>query len=68
MKEVIRRQTLALVLEVEASVAEAEEGQTSREIVLPRDLVRIVEQGVSVEWSTGSEIPFVGLLARECSC
>ncbi|WVF72830.1 hypothetical protein IAT40_007648 [Kwoniella sp. CBS 6097] len=53
---VIRHQTLALVLEVEASVAEAEEGHKHRTIELPSNLVDIVEQGLNVDWHGESEI------------
>ncbi|OCF39032.1 hypothetical protein I317_07169 [Kwoniella heveanensis CBS 569] len=53
---VIRHQTLALVLEVEASVAEAEEGHKHRTIELPSNLIGIVEQGLNVNWHGEIEI------------
>ncbi|WVR00029.1 hypothetical protein IAU59_007171 [Kwoniella sp. CBS 9459] len=53
---VIRHHTLALVLEVEASVAEAEEGHKHRTIELPSNLVGIVEQGLNVDWHGDIEI------------
>ncbi|WVR07509.1 hypothetical protein IAU60_004551 [Kwoniella sp. DSM 27419] len=56
---VIHHQTLALVLEVEASVAEAEEGHTHRSIELPSALISIVEQGLNVDWHGDVEIPTI---------
>ncbi|KAK8854764.1 hypothetical protein IAR55_003503 [Kwoniella newhampshirensis] len=50
LSRVIRHQTLALVLEVEASVAEAEEGRAPGTIELPKQLVAIVEQGLTIDW------------------
>ncbi|WWD19092.1 hypothetical protein CI109_103550 [Kwoniella shandongensis] len=50
LSRVIRHETLALVLEVETSVAEAEEGHAHRTIELPNELVGIVEQGLAIDW------------------
>jgi hypothetical protein len=50
MSRVIKQDTLALVMEVEASISEAEEGHASRTIVLPQDLMDIVEKGRQLEW------------------
>ena len=55
MAKVIRSRTVALVLDVEASVAEAEEGHTSRAITLPADLVDLASAGIGQDWL--SDIP-----------
>ncbi|WWC90682.1 uncharacterized protein L201_005618 [Kwoniella dendrophila CBS 6074] len=56
LSRVVKHNTLALVLEVEASVAEAEEGHQHRTIELPQDLVKIVGEGLKIEWLTEIEI------------
>jgi hypothetical protein len=50
MSRVIRQQTLALVLEVEASVAEAQEGHAERVIQLPDEVMTVAELGRGVDW------------------
>nr|XP_018261516.1 uncharacterized protein I303_05954 [Kwoniella dejecticola CBS 10117]OBR83674.1 hypothetical protein I303_05954 [Kwoniella dejecticola CBS 10117] len=59
LSKVVKHNTLALVLEVEASVAEAEEGHTPRTIELPQDLVKIVEAGLRTEWMGDVEIHII---------
>jgi hypothetical protein len=59
LSRVIRSRTLALVLEVEASVAEAEEGQASRTIALPQKLEEVVRYGVGVDWHGEVSIPAI---------
>lgn len=59
LSRVIRSRTLALVLEVEASVAEAEEGQASRTIALPQELEEVVRYGVDVDWHGEVSIPAI---------
>ena len=56
MSRVIKQNTLALVLEVEASVSEAEEGHASRNIEIPAALMAIVEQGLVLEWHQDVDI------------
>jgi hypothetical protein len=41
---------MALVIEVEATVGEAESGHVSREVTLPNELVDIVQQGAEIDW------------------
>jgi hypothetical protein len=48
LAKVIKTRTIALVVEVEGSVAEAEEGHVPKEIFLPAGLVDIVR--APVEW------------------
>lgn len=59
MSRVIKSRTVDLVLEVEASVAEAEEGHASKEIVLPAGLITIVGEGKAIDWQSELEIPSV---------
>ncbi|RSH88769.1 hypothetical protein EHS25_002997 [Saitozyma podzolica] len=59
LSRVIRSRTLALVLEVEASVAEAEEGLASRTIALPQELEEVVRYGVDVDWHGEVSIPAI---------
>jgi hypothetical protein len=61
MSRVIKQNTLALVMEVEASVSEAEDGHASRSIVLPQDLMEIVEKGRQLEWDHEIDIKQVCL-------
>ena len=64
LNQVIKQNTMALVLEVEASVAEAEEGHASRSIVLPAELMSIVEHGAEVDWQiTSIPVALAQLLA-----
>lgn len=56
MSRVIKQNTLALVLEVEASVSEAEDGNASRSIELPADLMAIIEQGLVLDWHQDVDI------------
>lgn len=46
----VKRRTLALVLEVEASVVDVQEDQPARKIELPQGLVEIVQKGQAVDW------------------
>jgi hypothetical protein len=63
LSQVIRRRTEALVLEVEVSVGNAEEGHASKEIALPDELVDIVKQGVDADWHADGVMPdLVGLI------
>lgn len=64
MSRVIRQQTLALVLEVEASVAEAQEGHAERSIALPTDLMEIVEIGRGVDWHGQVQVDVVSSTSR----
>jgi len=50
LSQVIKRKTLALVLETEVSVSEVEDNQPARKIELPEGLVGIVQQGQAVDW------------------
>jgi hypothetical protein len=50
MAKVIRAQTVALVLDVEASVAEAEEGHQHRIITLPAELIDLATAGIGHDW------------------
>lgn len=56
MSRVIKQDTLALVLEVEASVSEAEEGHQHRTIELPAELMTIVQQGLVLDWHQDVDI------------
>ncbi|WVW85588.1 hypothetical protein I302_107626 [Kwoniella bestiolae CBS 10118] len=56
LSKVIKHNTIALVLEVEASVAEAEEGHQHRTIELPKELVEIVGEGQKIDWMGEVEI------------
>lgn len=57
LAQVIRQRTLALVLEVEASVADEPE-ENPRQITLPEHLVSIVDAGRGVDWEE-SDVPTV---------
>lgn len=59
LKQVVEKRTLALVLDVEASVAEAEEGHQSKSIHLPGELVEIVEKGRGITWHEEPEVEVV---------
>lgn len=61
MSRVIKQNTLALVLEVEASVSQAEEGHASRNIELPAALMAIIEQGLVLDWHQDVDIRDVRL-------
>ncbi|WWC71538.1 uncharacterized protein I206_105496 [Kwoniella pini CBS 10737] len=56
LSRVIKHNTLSLVLEVEASIAEAGEGHTHRTIELPKELVQIVDEGLNTDWMGEAEI------------
>lgn len=56
MSRVIKSDTLALVLEVETSVSEVEDGQASRTIALPPDLMEIVDKGLLLDWHQDVDI------------
>lgn len=56
MSQVIRRRTLALVLEVEASVAEAEEGHGHRTINLPEQLVASATDAKLQDWTADMRV------------
>lgn len=64
MSRVIKSNTLALVLEVETSVSEAEDPQTTRTVALPGDLMSIVEKGLLLDWHQDVDIRDVSLLRR----
>jgi hypothetical protein len=57
LAKAIRARTVALVLDVEASVAEAEEGHTSKAITLPSDLIDLAAAGIGHDWL--DEVPTV---------
>ncbi|WVQ82306.1 hypothetical protein IAT38_004434 [Cryptococcus sp. DSM 104549] len=59
LSRVINHQTLALVLEVEASVADAEDGKKSREIVLSKELMSVVREGLGVDWHASVDVSMV---------
>jgi hypothetical protein len=59
LKQVVEKRTLALILDVEASVAEAEEGHQSKIIHLPGELVEIVEKGRGIAWHEEPEVELV---------
>lgn len=67
MSRVIRQDTLALVMEVEASIDDAEDGHASRPIVLPQDLMEIVEKGRQLEWDHEIDIKQVCLPSVACA-
>lgn len=50
ISQVIRHQTVGLVLEVEASVAQAQEGHAERTIEMAKELVDVVKIGSEVNW------------------
>ncbi|KAK4688698.1 E3 ubiquitin-protein ligase listerin, partial [Tremellales sp. Uapishka_1] len=56
LSQVIKRQTVELVLEVEASVAEADEGHAARTIALPQEIMAILEIGRLVDWHFGVKV------------
>ncbi|WWD02614.1 hypothetical protein V865_000654 [Kwoniella europaea PYCC6329] len=56
LSKVIKHNTIALVLEVEASIAEAEEGHQHRTIELPKELVDIVGEGLKIDWMGEIEV------------
>jgi len=56
LSQVTRKRTLALVLEVEASISDAADGQITRAIALPDELVAIVEQGALLDWHSETTI------------
>jgi hypothetical protein len=51
LSQVIHRSTVKLVLEVETSVAEAEDGHAVAPITLPSELVAIMEKGRNIDWT-----------------
>lgn len=57
--QVIRKQTAALVLEVEADVAKEDEEAPQREIKIPQQLISIVEAGRAVDWFEMSDVEIV---------
>ncbi|TXT13101.1 hypothetical protein VHUM_01502 [Vanrija humicola] len=57
--QVIRKQTAALVLEVEAAVAKEDEEQPQQQITIPQQLISIVEAGRAVDWFEMSDIEIV---------
>ena len=60
LSQVVKRRTLALVLEVETQVAEVEdEGKSTRVIELPTALVEIVKLGAKIDWHDEPDISFV---------
>ena len=50
LSQVIRRRTVALVLEVESSIADVEDAQTMQIAALPGELVSIIERGPVSDW------------------
>jgi len=48
--QVVKRRTLALVLEVDASISDVQDDQPARKIELPEGLVEIVRKGEAVDW------------------
>jgi len=44
---------------VEASIVDAEDGQTSRTIALPDELVTLVERGAAFEWHSEIQVNLV---------
>jgi hypothetical protein len=65
LSRVIRSRTLALVLDVEASVSKAEEGQASRTIALPEELVGIVRSGLAFDWYSEEAVSMVSVLENQ---
>ena len=61
LSQVIRRKTLALVLEIEASISDAEDGQLSRTIALPEELAALIGKSVFSDLDAEVEIPLVSV-------
>nr|KIR46016.1 hypothetical protein I312_04558 [Cryptococcus bacillisporus CA1280] len=59
ISQVIRHQTIGLVLEVEASVAQAQEGHAERTIEMAKELVDVVKIGTEVNWHGELGVPLV---------
>lgn len=59
LNQVVKRRTLALVLEVEASVTDVEDDKPARVIELPQGLMDIVQRGVTVDWHEEPAADFV---------
>lgn len=59
ISQVIRHQTVGLVLEVEASVAQAQEGHAERTIEMAKELVDVVKIGTEVNWHGELGVPLV---------
>lgn len=61
---VVKARTVALVLDVEASVAEAEEGHSSEEIKLPTELTDIALTAQGVDWHAEDQVTIHHVLSQ----
>ncbi|RXK41130.1 hypothetical protein M231_01533 [Tremella mesenterica] len=62
LSEVIKEKTINLVLQVEVSVAEAQDGHITQSINLPQELITLVGSGVRTDWYTASIPSILGQL------